>query len=103
MTAATSAAMDIDVVFSRPFELIDEITEASPDAEDGLQLGDQVVRFGNVQPGENLLQCLAAKDQSNKGCVFTMTILRQGAMTNVQVTPRVWLGRGLLGCNFRIL
>ncbi|XP_015080328.1 26S proteasome non-ATPase regulatory subunit 9 [Solanum pennellii] len=103
VTAATSAAMDIDVVFSRPFAVIDEITEASPAAEDGLQLGDQVIRFGNVQSGENLLQRLAAEAQSNQGCVVTMTVLRQGAMTNVQVTPRVWQGRGLLGCNFRIL
>lgn len=103
VTSATSAAMDIDVVFSRPFAVIDEITEASPAAEDGLQLGDQVVRFGNVQSGENLLQRLAAEAQSNQGCAVTMTVLRQGAMTNVQVTPRVWQGRGLLGCNFRIL
>ncbi|KAL3331665.1 hypothetical protein AABB24_032330 [Solanum stoloniferum] len=103
VTAATSAAMDIDLVFSRPFAVIDEITEASPAAEDGLQLGDQVVRFGNVQSGENLLQRLAAEAQSNQGCAVTMTVLRQGAMTNVQVTPRVWQGRGLLGCNFRIL
>lgn len=103
VTAATSAAMDVDVVFSRPFAVIDEITEASPAAEDGLQLGDQVVKFGNVQSGENLLQRLAAEAQSNQGCAVSMTVIRQGGMTNVQVTPRVWQGRGLLGCNFRIL
>ncbi|XP_055822919.1 uncharacterized protein LOC129891548 [Solanum dulcamara] len=103
VTTATSASMDVDVVFSRPFAVIDEITEASPAAEDGLQLGDQVVRFGNVQSGENLLQRLAAEAQSNQGCAVSMTVMRQGAMTNVQVTPRVWQGRGLLGCNFRIL
>lgn len=96
-TAATSAAMDVDVVFSRPFAVIDEITEASPAAEDGLQLGDQVVRFGNVQSGENLLQRLAAEVQSNQGCAVSMTVMRQGAMTNVLVTPRVWQGRSLLG------
>ncbi|PHT75328.1 hypothetical protein T459_18850, partial [Capsicum annuum] len=95
-TAATSAAMDVDVVFSRPFAVIDEITEASPAAEDGLQLGDQVVRFGNVESGENLLQRLAAEVQSNQGCAVSMTVMRQGAMTNVLVTPRVWQGRSLL-------
>ncbi|CAN4113220.1 unnamed protein product [Withania somnifera] len=97
VTAATSAAMDVDVVFSRPFAVIDEITEASPAAEDGLQLGDQVVRFGNVQSVENLLQLLAAEAQSNQGRAVSMTVMRQGAMTNIQVTPRVWQGRGLLG------
>ncbi|KAJ8562184.1 hypothetical protein K7X08_011475 [Anisodus acutangulus] len=100
---ASTSAMDMDVSFSRPFAVIDEITEESPAAEDGLQLGDQVVRFGNVQSGENLLQRLAAEAQSNQGCAVSMTVMRQGAMANVKVTPRAWQGRGLLGCNFRIL
>ncbi|XP_019231000.1 PREDICTED: 26S proteasome non-ATPase regulatory subunit 9 isoform X2 [Nicotiana attenuata] len=101
-TAATSS-MDVDVVVSRPFAVIDEITEASPAAEDGLQLGDQVMKFGNVESGENLLQRLAAEAQTNQGCAVSMKVMRQGAIVNLQVTPRMWQGRGLLGCHFRIL
>ncbi|XP_009777503.1 uncharacterized protein LOC107826660 [Nicotiana tabacum] len=101
-TAATSS-MDVDVVVSRPFAVIDEITEASPAAEDGLQLGDLVMKFGNVESGENLLQRLAAEAQTNQGCAVSMKVMRQGAIINLQVTPRMWQGRGLLGCHFRIL
>ncbi|CAK9168854.1 unnamed protein product [Ilex paraguariensis] len=99
----TISAMDMDVVVSRPFAMVDEITEASPAAEDGIQLGDQIVKFGNVESGDNLLPRLAAEAQTNQGCAVHMVVLRHGAVVNLTVTPRVWQGRGLLGCHFRIL
>ncbi|CAL5328200.1 unnamed protein product [Camellia sinensis] len=44
----TISAMDVDVTVNIPFALVDEIAEASPAPEDGLQLGDQIVKFGNM-------------------------------------------------------
>lgn len=93
----TSRAMDVDVVTSIPFAMVDEITESSPAAEDGLQLGDQVVKFGNVEGGDNLLQRLAAEAQSNQGQAVSVGVIRQGAKVGLSVTPRIWQGRGLLG------
>ncbi|KAG8372574.1 hypothetical protein BUALT_Bualt12G0080200 [Buddleja alternifolia] len=90
-------AMDVDVLVSRPFAMVDEITEASPAAEDGLQLGDQIVKFGTVEIGENLLQRLAAEAQKNHGQTVPLVVMRQGALINMTVTPRAWSGRGLLG------
>ncbi|XP_031274386.1 26S proteasome non-ATPase regulatory subunit 9 [Pistacia vera] len=97
------SAMDVDVIISKPFALIDEITDASPAAEDGLQLGDQIVKFGKVEAGENLLERLAAEGRSNQGQAVPVVIMRQGVLINLTVTPRTWQGRGLLGCHFRIL
>ena len=91
------SSMDVDVVVHIPFATVDEITDASPAAEDGLQLGDQIVKFGNVEAGENLLQRLASESQSNLGCAIPVVIMRQGALINLTVTPRTWQGRGLLG------
>ncbi|KAM4133428.1 hypothetical protein ACJW30_01G328000 [Castanea mollissima] len=99
----SSSDMDVDVMASIPFAMVDEIADASPAAEDGLQLGDQIVKFGNVEAGENLLQRLASEAQTNQGCAIPVVIMRQGAPINLTVTPRTWLGRGLLGCHFRIL
>ncbi|KAL1217533.1 hypothetical protein V5N11_004702 [Cardamine amara subsp. amara] len=101
--SVTSRAMDVDVVTSIPFAMVDEITESSPAAEDGLQLGDQVVKFGNVEGGENLLQRLAAEAQSNQGQAVSVQVMRQGAKVGLSVTPRIWQGRGLLGCHFRLV
>ncbi|XP_018456354.2 uncharacterized protein LOC108827452 [Raphanus sativus] len=101
--SVTSRAMDVDVVTSIPFAMVDEITESSPAAEDGLQLRDQVVKFGSVEGGDNLLQRLAAEAQDSQGQAVSVGVIRQGAKLDLAVTPRVWQGRGLLGCHFRLL
>lgn len=87
------------MMVSIPFAVVDEIADGSPTAEDGLQLGDQMVKFGGVeyQAGENLLQKLAAEAQANEGRAVPAVLMRQGAPINLSVTPRVWHGRGLLG------
>ncbi|KAK4777931.1 hypothetical protein SAY87_018118 [Trapa incisa] len=95
--------MDVDVIVRRPFAIVDEIAENSPAVEDGLQLGDQIVKFGNVEAGEDLLQRLASVSQANQGHAIVVTVMRQGTLINLTVTPRTWSGRGLLGCHFRLL
>ncbi|KAL3642997.1 hypothetical protein CASFOL_013812 [Castilleja foliolosa] len=102
-SGGASVAMDVDFVLSRPFAMVDEIAEASPAAEDGLQLGDQIVKFGDVERGENLLQRLAAEPRQKQGQAIPLLVMRQGALINLKVTPREWSGPGLLGCHFRIL
>lgn len=89
--------VDVDVVTSIPFAVVDEITESSPAADDGLQLGDQVVKFGNVEGGDNLMQRLATEAQSNQRQAVSVQVMRQGAKVGLSVTPRIWQGRGLLG------
>ncbi|KAK7354254.1 hypothetical protein VNO80_19713 [Phaseolus coccineus] len=96
-------SMDVDVLISRPFAMVDEIADVSPAVEDGLQLGDQILKFGNVEAGDNLLQRLSSEAQSNLGHAVPVVIVRQGTVINLTVTPRSWQGRGLLGCHFRIL
>lgn len=99
----TPSDMDVDVILSRPFAVVDEIADGSPAAEDGLQLGDQIVKFGNVESGDNLLQRLSSEAQANQDHALTLVAMRQGELINLTVTPRTWQGRGLLGCHFRIL
>ncbi|XP_042054650.1 26S proteasome non-ATPase regulatory subunit 9-like [Salvia splendens] len=98
-----SSAMDADFGIGRAFAIVDEITELSPAAEDGLQLGDQILKFGNVGGGESFLQQLAAEAQQKQGEAVPLVVSRQGSLINLTVTPRTWPGRGLLGCHFRIL
>ncbi|RDY06453.1 26S proteasome non-ATPase regulatory subunit 9, partial [Mucuna pruriens] len=92
-------SMDVDVLISRPFAIVDEIADASPAVEDGFQLGDQILKFGNVEAGDNLLQRLSSEALSNLGCAVPVVIMRQGTVINLTITPRTWQGRGLLGCS----
>lgn len=98
-----NATVDMNASVKVPFAIVDEIAEASPAAEDGLQLGDQIVKFGNVDCGDSLLSRLASEVQTNEGCRVIVVLMRQGALMSLSVTPRTWQGRGLLGCHFRIL
>lgn len=91
------ASMEVEPIVMVPFAIVDEIAEASPAAEDGLQLGDQIVKFGNVGTGDELLPRLASEAQLNQGRPVPMIIMRQGAVINLSMTPRPWHGRGLLG------
>ncbi|KAL6555154.1 hypothetical protein OROGR_006412 [Orobanche gracilis] len=100
ISGGASIAMDVDLVFSRPFAMVDEITEASPASEDGLQLGDQIVKFGDVERGENLLQRLDAEARKKQGQEVSLLVMRQGVLINLTVNPRAWSGRGLLGLPF---
>ncbi|XP_022731803.1 26S proteasome non-ATPase regulatory subunit 9-like isoform X2 [Durio zibethinus] len=97
------SANDLDMISSPPFAMVDEIADSSPAGEDGLQLGDQIVKFGNVTAGDNLPQRLASEAQVNQGHPIPVRIMRQGALINLMVIPRTWQGRGLLGCHFRIM
>lgn len=96
-------AMEVDPIGKVPFAMIDEITDASPASDDGLQLGDQIVKFGSVELGDQLLSRLAAEAQLNLGHPVHVMLMRNGSIINLTVTPRQWQGRGLLGCHFRIL
>lgn len=99
----SSSSMDVDVIDRMPFAMVDEITNTSPAAEDGLQLGDQIVKFGSVEAGENLQERLAVEAYSNQGRGVSVVVMRQGSLINLTVTPRIWEGRGLLGCHLRLL
>ncbi|KAL8149672.1 hypothetical protein AgCh_006620 [Apium graveolens] len=59
-------ATDVDVTGGRPFAMVDEISEASPAVEDGLQLDDQIIKFGTVEFGDALLPKLPAEAQTNR-------------------------------------
>ncbi|KAJ1289700.1 hypothetical protein BS78_02G184800 [Paspalum vaginatum] len=98
-----SEPMEEDPVTTLPFALIDEITDGSPASVDGLQLGDEIVKFGNVEAGDRLQERLIAEALSNEDSQVPLIIIRQGSAMNLTITPRKWHGRGLLGCHFQML
>ena len=92
-----SEPMEEDHVTKLPFAMIDEITDGSPASVDGLQLGDEIVKFGNVEAGDQLQERLISEALSNEDSQVSLVIIRQGSAMNLTITPRKWHGRGLLG------
>lgn len=102
-TSENPTPMDEDAIVRLPFAVVDEIFDGSPAASDGLQQGDQILKFGSVDGGENLVSRLAREGQTNQGSAIPVIVMRRGVQVNLNVTPRPWSGRGLLGCHFRWL
>jgi len=95
--------MDEDAIVRIPFAVVDEIFDGSPAASDGLQQGDQILKFGSVDGGENLVSKLAREGQTNQGSAIPVIVMRRGVQVHLNVTPRTWSGRGLMGCHFQCL
>jgi len=95
--SSQSEPMEEDHVTKFPFAMIDEITDGSPASVDGLQLGDEIVKFGNVEAGDQLQERLISEALSNEDSQVSLVIIRQGSAMNLTITPRKWHGRGLLG------
>ena len=87
-----------------PFAVVDELTAGSPAADAGLQLWDQLCSLAGVtHQTPSTLQAVAAALQAHEGQAVEAVVLRQGAQLSLQLTPRQWDGRGLLGCHLRPL
>lgn len=87
---------------SRPFAIVDSVTIDSPADQAGLQVEDLILSFGSVtMDSPNPLQAvgqlvpLLAGDQES----VSLTVRRGSQPLTLQLTPRPWSGRGLLGCH----
>lgn len=86
-----------------PFAVFDELQEGSPAALDGIMVGDQLIKFGSVEGGDDLLMRLGREGRMNEGNAVPVIVLRRGVQVQLIVTPRQWSGPGLLGCHIQPL
>uniref|UniRef100_A0A383VU54 Nas2 N-terminal domain-containing protein n=1 Tax=Tetradesmus obliquus TaxID=3088 RepID=A0A383VU54_TETOB len=99
--AAAAAAADVAL---RPFAVVDEVADGSPAAAAGIQLGDQLCRFGAAMAGSGSeLQQVAQELQAHENKAVQVVFLRAGQAVQMQLVPQKWAGRGLLGCHLRPL
>mmetsp|Transcript_15665 Transcript_15665/g.25989 ORF Transcript_15665/g.25989 Transcript_15665/m.25989 type:complete len:204 (+) Transcript_15665:129-740(+) len=88
-----------------PFALIDEVSSDSPATAAGLCVGDAIVSFGPltrksiIESGSNPLQVVARVVGDFVGKAMPVSVERNGAIVNLELTPKQWSGRGLLGCH----
>jgi len=89
-----------------PFALIDEVADGSPAQEAGIAIGDQICCFAGIDRREtgDLNACFAAIQQlvpRSAGTTLEVIVLRgrPPVRVNIQLTPKQWQGRGLLGCH----
>ncbi|XP_023138146.1 26S proteasome non-ATPase regulatory subunit 9 [Amphiprion ocellaris] len=97
---AQEEAMEQQVTLPPAFARVDAVTEGSPASGAGLRVGDEVIEFGSVNTANfQTLQNIASVVQHSEGKPLRVTVIRVGQKVQMNLTPKRWSGRGLLGCN----
>ena len=100
--------------FTTPFAIIDEVSQNSPSSEAGLKVNDVIIRFGNVNStNHNDFKAIAelVPSAANDNKSITVAVRRKSTELGgiaeviktevVELKPRTWAGRGLLGCHIK--
>lgn len=76
------------------------VNSSSPADICGLQKDDQILLFGSIN-ADNFKELKQISDLVTHQCnqKIALTIKRNDRTLNLQLIPKKWQGRGLLGCN----
>ena len=83
-----------------PFCRVDSLKPGCPAEEDGLRVGDRILRWGEAHHlNHNNLQEIAitVRNAVEINTFIEVLVVRSSRRVTVQVTPRSWSGPGLLG------
>ncbi|TID26913.1 putative 26S proteasome non-ATPase regulatory subunit 9 [Venturia nashicola] len=96
----SSTSQSAQATPNTPFAKVNTVVSGSPAADSGLQIGDEVTRFGSATwLNHDKLSKVAEIVAQSEGRPIAVSILRGSAGHQLTLTPRSnWGGRGLLGC-----
>ncbi|XP_076126652.1 26S proteasome non-ATPase regulatory subunit 9 isoform X1 [Alosa pseudoharengus] len=101
---AQEEAMEQERTLPPAFAQVDHVTQGSPASQAGLRVGDEIIEFGSVNPGNfQNLQNIASVVQHSEGKSLSVAVVRDGQRVQIGLVPQRWSGRGLLGCNIQPL
>lgn len=83
-----------------PIAIIDEILAESPAATCGLMDGDELLSIGSIDYKiSNPMSVIPKLVYDNANSPIPLVVRRGGDVLELELTPRQWSGRGLLGCH----
>lgn len=92
------------VTHQQPFARVTIVSEGSPASYAGFQVGDEVVEFGSVNSTNfRAISDIATVVQHSEGTQVNVKLKRCNQFVTVQLIPRKWSGKGLLGCNIVVM
>lgn len=82
-----------------PFARVDRVDAGSPSEKAGLQVADEIVKFGSISASNfEKLNQIGELVQHSINKPVSILVLRNGEELRVSLKPSTWAGRGLLGC-----
>ncbi|XP_055678382.1 26S proteasome non-ATPase regulatory subunit 9 [Lutzomyia longipalpis] len=83
-----------------PICKVNLVAAGGPAEQAGFRVGDEVVEFGTLNASNfRELSQIADIVKNQQNSVIKVRIRRQNRILPLELIPRVWSGRGLLGCN----
>lgn len=86
----------------KPFLSVNTVSDGSPASESGLKTNDKILKFGDIT-GEKVtsfgLKILAEFTQQSVNKTILVIIQRNSEILELKFTPKIWSGKGLLGCH----
>ncbi|XP_034238977.1 26S proteasome non-ATPase regulatory subunit 9 [Thrips palmi] len=80
--------------------VVNKVTPGSPASLAGLEVLDRIIEFGSVNSANfRSLANIGFVADSSKNRPVTVVVLRDNRIVRLSITPKPWLGPGLLGCN----
>ena len=79
------------------------VMSGSPAEECGIRIDDEILEFGSINSGNfKELKQISELVAHRQNQPIALKVKRHGRIHEITLTPKVWSGRGLLGCNIVI-
>ncbi|XP_045475312.1 26S proteasome non-ATPase regulatory subunit 9 [Harmonia axyridis] len=106
-SSTTTADNDVEMeerintlVHKLPFAKINLMSNDSPAQLSGLNLDDEIVEFGSINKANfKSLSDIATVVQHSEGRSVNVKVKRGERYFTIELRPKKWKGKGLLGCN----
>ncbi|KAL7070941.1 hypothetical protein ACQ4LE_009820 [Meloidogyne hapla] len=86
---------------NKPIVQVDKVSPNSPAQKSGLCEGDLIIQFGHLHADVfNKLDQLKELVNNSKNKSIRITLLRGVKVYRLMLTPQIWDGSGLVGCQF---
>lgn len=93
----------IESVHDTPILIVTMVMATSPAEASGIQKDDEILEFGSINSVNfTELKQISELVIHRQNQPIALKIKRQSRIVNITLVPKVWSGRGLLGCNIVI-
>lgn len=96
-------ARSLESIHETAILVVTMVMPSSPAEACGIQKDDEILEFGSIN-SDNFTELKQVSElvMHRQNQPIALKVKRQGRTYDVTLVPRVWSGRGLLGCNIVI-
>lgn len=96
-------ARSMESMHDKPILNVTHVMSGSPAEDCGIRINDEILEFGSINAGNfKELKQISELVTHRQSQPIALKVKRHGRIHEITLVPKVWSGRGLLGCNIVI-